>query len=144
MGKKVFVIDDDADDTEIFCEALAFVAPDFICCTAPNGKKALMELENAHNRLPDLIFLDINMPIMNGWECLSLLKEHESYKAIPVIMYSTSSHPEDFEKANKGGAFCFFSKPNNFKNLTIRLEQVVFHLNTDTLSLLVGRPPFMT
>jgi CheY-like chemotaxis protein len=143
MSKKVLLIDDDTDDREMFCEAIESIAPDFICSTAPNGKKALIELKNTNSALPDLIFLDVNMPIMNGWQCLSALKEQESFKAIPVIMYSTSSNPEDFQNAYKGpGPIIFFSKPSDFKALTRNLEQVVFHLNNNSLPLLVGNPPF--
>jgi CheY-like chemotaxis protein len=143
MSKKVLLIDDDTDDREMFCEAIESIAPDFICCTAPNGKKALIELKNTNSALPDLIFLDVNMPIMNGWQRLSALKEQESFKAIPVIMYSTSSNPEDFQNAYKGpGPIIFFSKPSDFKALTRNLELVVFHLNNNSLPLLVGNPPF--
>jgi CheY-like chemotaxis protein len=143
MGKKVLLIDDDAEDRGMFCEAMETIAPDFICYTVPNGRKALIELKNTDSQLPDLIFLDINMPIMNGWEFLSALKEQESFKAIPVVMYSTSSHPKDFHKADKGDEpIVFFSKPSNFKVLIKNLERVLFHLNNGSLRLLIGEPPF--
>lgn len=136
MSKKVFLIDDDADDRELFCEALQAVASDFICLTAPNGRKALADLRSAQAELPDLIFLDINMPLMNGWQFLSILREQEAYKHIPVIIYSTSSSDQELQKALQAGAFCFFKKPSNYKDLVKSLESVVFHLNDKTLPLL--------
>ena len=91
--------------------------------------------------IPDIIFLDINMPIINGWQCLSVLKEQEIYKSIPVIMYSTSSHSEHVEKARQLGALCFFTKPPNFQNLKKSLEIVVTHLHSNSLSTLILNSP---
>lgn len=116
MAKKVFLIDDDEDDRELFCEAMEEVAPEIVCFTAANGRKALTQIVNKEIETPDIIFIDINMPIMNGWQCLAMLKEQEFYKGIPVIMYSTSSHSEDVEKAGELGALCFFTKPPNFNS----------------------------
>jgi CheY-like chemotaxis protein len=142
VGKNILLIDDDADDRELFCEALEMIAPDFLCHTALNGKRAVAALAKKELAVPDLIFLDINMPMMNGWQFISFLKQQEEYREIPVIMYSTSSHPEDLEKARQAGAFCFFSKPHNFNALKKSLELAIFHLKNDTLHQLIGTPPF--
>ena len=90
--KKFLIVDDDSDDRDFFCEALGEVMPDSGCYTAINGRRALKALENKEIDLPDLIFLDINMPVMNGWQLLTKLKETESYGTIPVIIYSTSHY----------------------------------------------------
>lgn len=137
MTKTIFLIDDDEDDRELFCEAMKEVASEIVCVTAANGRKALSQISNKEIETPDIIFLDINMPIMNGWQCLSMLKEQELYKSIPVIMYSTSSHPEHVEKALQSGALCFFTKPSNFKNLKLKLEIVAKHLHSNSLSSLI-------
>lgn len=143
--KKFLIVDDDTDDRELFCEALGEVLPESICYSAPNGRKAILALESGEISLPDLIFLDINMPVMNGWQCLSLLKENEAFKNIPVIVYSTSSYPEDIEKAQRLGALCFFSKPSNFKDLKQSLRLVAHHIsNTSLASLLHSSPLFST
>lgn len=145
MVKKFLIVDDDTDDREMFCEALQDVTPDSICYSAPNGRKAIMALDNREFEIPDLIFLDINMPVMNGWQCLSRLKEAEAYQSIPVIMYSTSSYPEDVEKAQRSGALCFFTKPSTFKELKQSLALVVEHLNAGSLASLVHSSPlFLT
>ncbi len=139
--KKILIVDDDGDDREMFGEALAEVAPDSICYSAPNARKALSELENRNIDIPDLIFLDINMPQMNGWQTLCQLKEAEPHKNIPVIMYSTSTYPEDVEKAGRLGALCFFSKPSEFKLLKKSISLVIAHLNANSLQALADASP---
>jgi len=131
--KRFLIVDDDADDREMFCEALQDSLTDSICYTAPNGRRAIAALDSGEIGIPDLIFLDINMPMMNGWQCLSRLKQTESYKDIPVIIYSTSSYPEDLEKSQHGGALCFFTKPSNFQQLKSSLAIVADHVNTGSL-----------
>jgi CheY-like chemotaxis protein len=143
---KIFlIVDDDADDREMFCEALAEVIPDCKCFTAPNGRRAIMALEDGEIPMPDLIFLDINMPVMNGWQCLSKLKETGTYNAIPVIMYSTSSYPEDVKCAQRLGALCFFSKPSRYTELKDNLTIVGQHIGKASLGTLVHSSPiFLT
>ena len=136
-AKKVFLIDDDPDDRAFFCEALEEIAADILCYSAVNGRKALSQIINKEIEIPDVIFLDINMPQMNGWQFLSMLKQYEPYEKVPVIMYSTSSHPEDVEKARQSGALCLFTKPNDFNTLKKALETVVVHLRCNSLSSLV-------
>ena len=90
MPKILMLIDDDADDRELFCEAAVELDAQIVCYTAANCKQALATLDSLKSGLPEVIFLDVSMPITNGWACLRLLKEHNVYSKIPVIMYSTS------------------------------------------------------
>src|SRR5438128_1904468 len=103
MTKKILLVDDDSDDREFFCEAVDEIGFDTLCFTATDGRQAIAQMDEKIIETPDLIFLDINMPIMNGWQCLSILKERQEYKSIPVIMYSTSSYTEDITKAQQLG-----------------------------------------
>lgn len=137
MAKKFLIADDDIDDREMFCEALEAVAPGSVCYSAPNGRRVMIALTEGEIALPDIIFLDVNMPLMNGWQCLSKLKEAEAYKHIPAIMYSTSSHPEDVERAQRLGALCFFTKPSDFNELKKCLALVAEHLDAGSLSALI-------
>jgi len=139
--KKMFLIDDDEDDRLLFCEALADIAPQFTCYTAVSATAALNKLHGNDVDLPDLILLDVNMPTVNGWECLSILKSKATLKDIPVIMYSTSSSPDDIEKALRWGALCFFTKPYDFHDLKSSLALVVSHLMDDTLDALADSSP---
>lgn len=143
MAKKILLVDDDTDDREFFCEALDDIASDTFCYTVSDGRQAITEMDKKNIETPDLIFLDINMPIMNGWQCLSVLKEREEYKNIPVIMYSTSSSPEDITKAKQLGALCFLSKPAAFNDLKNSLEIVISHLINGTLSSLSLNTPLV-
>jgi CheY-like chemotaxis protein len=130
--QKIFLLaDDDMDDTLLFCEALETVDDTVICYCATHGQEALDIL--AKEKLPHLIFLDINMPRMNGWECLKRIRENTAYKNIPILVYSTSSHQNDINTALDLGALCFFSKPNNFDDLKNILEVIVNHVDKDLL-----------
>jgi len=136
MEKKIILLaDDDMDDTEMFCEALADVDESVICCCAENGKEALKILESLEQN-PGVIFLDLNMPIMNGWECLKEIKSNQRFKDIPVIMISTSSHKNDMDNAASLGAVCYFVKPNNFKDLKEVLKIITSNLGVDLKSII--------
>jgi CheY-like chemotaxis protein len=134
MVLKFLLIDDDADDRDLFCEALYSIDQQIICYTAAGCRKALAKLDAQEIELPDIIFLDINMPGMDGWHCLSLLKNHEIYRQIPVIIYSTTSHMEDIERTQASGALCFFTKPSSFTNLKQVLELIIKPLKTGSLA----------
>lgn len=116
--------DDDADDKTLFCEALAEIDPTIVCHTASDGKEALAILSDKQINKPSIIFLDINMPVMDGWQCLGALKEHNDHRNIPVIMYSTSSYQRDIELALESGAFCFFTKPSDYRELRMILRLI--------------------
>ena len=144
MNHILFLIDDDADDRFMFEEALQNVASHCIYHAAENGQEALSMLNSGTVGLPQIILLDVNMPVFNGWQCLSELKKDDRYKKIPVIMYSTSSYQEDIEKALKMGALCFFTKPSDFETLEKILCIVVKHLDSDSIQILAeGSDLFM-
>lgn len=131
MTEKVFLIaDDDKDDIELFCEAIASLDKTIVCHCTENGLEALNKLAELTAK-PHLIFLDVNMPVMNGWQCLKELKTHENYKHIPVIIYSTSSHQREKDVANDLGALCFFTKPDDFFELKSVLEVIVHNLGAE-------------
>ncbi|MEI6946826.1 response regulator [Paraflavisolibacter sp. H34] len=111
-----YLVDDDADDASIFEEVLLEVAPAACLQWAKDGEEAL-ELLRAAEVLPDLVFLDLNMPRLNGMECLKQLKSESRLQEIPVIMYTTSSQAKDIEEALLTGALCFITKPSSMKGL---------------------------
>jgi CheY-like chemotaxis protein len=106
-----FLIDDDLDDQEIFSLALEKVSPSFKCVTASSGAEALKKLSDKPDAIPDYIFLDLNMPRMNGKECLKEIKKLSHLKDTPVIIYSTSSLKNDMTESRKLGAAEFITKP---------------------------------
>src|SRR5687767_10965856 len=94
---RVLLIDDDLDDQEIFLLALEKTNLNIKCETACDGLKGLEKLEKSEE-LPHFIFLDLNMPNMDGKKCLAEIKKRQRYNDIPIIMYSTSSYINDIRE----------------------------------------------
>ena len=111
--KKVLLIDDDKDDQLFFLDAIQEIDKLVTCDLADNGKKGIEKL-TTNPPPPDIIFLDLNMPVMNGFECLTYLQMDVEFKKIPVVVFTTSSNPNDKEKAKKLGAKLFVTKPSDF------------------------------
>lgn len=114
--QSIFLADDDTDDIEIFQYALKDVHPQCTLTVALNGVDLLEKL-NLTTALPDLVFVDINMPLLNGFETLQKIKADERLKDIPVIFYSTSFEQPDRKKAYELGADHYLMKPNDVKVL---------------------------
>ncbi len=118
QSKNYFLLaDDDEDDQLLFKEALADIDPTIQCEIAKNGVEALTFLQNNISEPPAFIFLDLNMPIMNGLKCLSEIKKSVSLKDLPVIMYSTSAHRQYIDESMELGALDFFVKPSDYRGL---------------------------
>src|ERR671910_306752 len=98
QNRRVLIIDDDEDDRELFCEAVGYISKDIDCLHATDGENALELLAVGKGKLPDFIFLDLNMPRLNGKECLAEIKKLPRYTNVPVIIYSTSSHQKDIQE----------------------------------------------
>jgi len=125
-AKKIFFIaDDDQDDREIFIEALHGIDKYCKCITAFDGQEALLKLANGMTYLPDFIFLDLNMPRMNGKQCLVEIKKNKKLREIPVIIYSTSIDKKDIQETMELGAAFFLQKPNRFDELSRALANII-------------------
>jgi CheY-like chemotaxis protein len=135
-AKTFLLVDDDSDDTELFTEAIEAVDASVRFYSASDGREALDKLSAKAIDAPDIIFLDINMPEMNGWQLLNRLKRDQDLKDIPVIMYSTSSQITDIRNASTSGALCFFTKPNSFVHLKKILEVVITHMQKGAMDAL--------
>ena len=132
MEKFFLLADDDSDDAELFGEALTGINPRVEFYHVENGKRLLEFLSSKQDRKPDIIFLDLNMPEISGWQCLTRLKNETVYKDIPVIIYSTSSNPLDKKTAIELGASGFLTKPSNFK-LLVKLLNIIASTETTDL-----------
>lgn len=136
MEKKIFLLaDDDMDDRGMFCEALEIIDNNIVCHAVSDGRDALHAL-NSLNTKPLLIFLDINMPVMNGWQCLEKIKADDRYNEIPVIIISTSSHQREMDIARNMGALCYFTKPLHFDELTDVLRIIAGNIGPELPSAL--------
>jgi len=121
---RIFLIDDDEDDQLFFSEALKLINPSLQYDSAANGKIALDKLTSI-DRLPDLIFLDLNMPVMNGYEFLKQAMNNLHINKIPIGIFTTSNILSDIERAKELGAKFFFTKPNDFNVLCDKLEKIL-------------------
>ena len=135
LNRTLLLIDDDNDDTDFFYEAVKSIDKNINCFNAENGKKAI-ELLDKNNLVPDLIFLDINMPVMGGFECLKNLKNNEKLKNIPVVIYSTSSNTSDIVLAKKLGALSFYVKPYHIKEIRDFFKFIVENINNDLINII--------
>lgn len=116
--KTIFLVDDDSDDQEIFSSALMRSDQSVNCVFANDGIHALEKINAEKDFVPDLIFIDLNMPRMNGQECLASLKKIGRLKNVPVYMYSTSADPSTIETSKELGAIDFIVKPTSITDLT--------------------------
>ncbi len=116
-------VDDDPEDVEIFCDAVHDIDPSIICLVANSAEEA-MQILGSDLELPQYIFLDINMPKVDGNACLKEIKKDPRLARIRVIMYSTYTHKGDFRTyrdLNVG----FLTKQNSYQELVKRLRQVL-------------------
>ena len=114
---KCLLIDDDIDDQEIFHMALQELSNSVDCQFAADGVNALETLTRDELFLPHCIFIDVNMPRMNGVECLAQIKKINRLRNVPVCMYSTSADPSLVAKAKSLGAVDFIVKPADMSEL---------------------------
>lgn len=117
MGyKTIFHIDDDDDDIDFFTTAVNQLSAAVSYFSFTNAGEALQKLVTGETP-PDVIFLDLNMPVINGQEFLLRLKTIESLQDIPVIILSSSSDPYTIEQLKTQGAIDFLTKPSGIKEL---------------------------
>jgi CheY-like chemotaxis protein len=121
---KILLIDDDEDDQFIFINALKEITAEHKCSIVNNGMEALSHL-NANPHLPDLIFLDLNMPVMNGIELILILKSDQRFTDIPTVIYTTSDNPEEKKQMKELGVSAFLTKTANFKKLKSELARIL-------------------
>ena len=106
----ILIIDDSAFDRIFFKDAIHEIDPTCECREAINGVEGLKQLRQKRP-LPDYIFLDLNMPLINGKECLAEIVKDDELKSIPVIIYSTGDYVDNKDLTSKYGAAYFLSKP---------------------------------
>jgi len=120
--KNIFLVDDDKEDQEFFIEALNKIENAKLYGIASNGKEALDTLKNT-DTLPDFIFMDFNMPLMNGIECLFEITNLARTKNIPVFMLSSAI--EQAEVSRKFGAKGFIKKTSDKAVLITELLRII-------------------
>lgn len=127
--KKIYYADDDPDDILLFQDVLEEIGLSVDITIAENGI-ILLEKLHAANQFPDVIFMDLNMPLKNGFQCLQEIKEHPEFKSIPVIILSTSSTLDNIEKSYKLGAFQYIQKPTQYTHLKVSIQKCLAKLSS--------------
>jgi CheY-like chemotaxis protein len=118
----ILIADDDQDDAAFLAEGISQIISTYKVYTVSNGLECLNFLEE--HEAPELIFLDINMPLRNGIECLMEIKRNKELKNSHVIMYSTSNSECDVNTCYELGAKFYIIKPVTFSGMVGILKQL--------------------
>jgi CheY-like chemotaxis protein len=119
--RQLLYIDDDEDDQELFTLAIAEIDDAIECISEFDARTALRKLIHSEWK-PDAIFLDLNMPDMNGREFLQEMRRMENLNGIEVIVLSTSSHPAIIHSLEELGVRLFITKPASYPELVRVLQ----------------------
>jgi CheY-like chemotaxis protein len=120
--KRILLVEDDVDDQLFFRQILEEIISTPILEVASNGLSAMKLLLGAQ-QLPDLIFMDMNMPVMNGIDFLREISKHRPLRHIPVVVLSTSA--DYVEEAAALGARAYVQKPNSAKGFMQKILWVI-------------------
>ncbi|WP_353718137.1 response regulator [Dyadobacter sp. 676] len=124
-NKSIFLADDDEDDCLLFEDALREVSTSAELMTASDGVELIDLMEKTVPPPPDVIFLDLNMPRKNGFECLDQIRKTKAWEDIPVVIFSTTGQEEMVRKVHEKGANFFIRKPGSFPKLKQAIKQVL-------------------
>ena len=112
----VFYVDDDVDDLDFVQSVFHQSKPEIKVTVVKESTRAIDELKTLP--FPDVILMDLNMPLMNGIDCVSAIRKLTQYEKVPIIMYSTSEHKPLVDKCYEAGANYFVKKPTSIAGLS--------------------------
>jgi CheY-like chemotaxis protein len=121
----ILLVDDDPDEHLLFEDALREIKNPPRLAYARDGHHLMQILNESTTSLPAIIFLDLNMPRMNGFECLKEIRQSVKFKNIPVVIFSTSSQQQAVDRVYEEGANYYIRKPNTFSLLKEVIERVL-------------------
>lgn len=121
----IIYVEDDEDDRMLFCEAIVETFPDLQCRTFSNGPEALDFLAQASSSgtLPRHIILDINMPLMDGYEVAAEIRKQDAFKDVPLTYFSTSPRPS-YLTMNSSKTF-YRQKPTEFSSYKTLMQEML-------------------
>lgn len=120
----VFLVDDDYDDREIFANVISSLERDVTLCMFGSGQEMLEALDTGEE-LPDILFLDLQMPGMSGEQCLQALRERPEYDDVCVVIFSSVLNMDQVAGLFDLGANRFLRKPGTLPGLKISLEKTL-------------------
>ncbi len=121
---KIILAEDDKDDQELFIDALDAADVSSEVTTVENGQELVDTLKDKSQPDPDIIFIDLNMPVKGGRQALEEIKNDKDLKEIPAVMLSTWDHPADIKDTFDKGADLYVQKPNSFAGFVLLLKKV--------------------
>ncbi len=122
---RIILADDDDDDRLFFKDAIEKVKIKTVVHMVNDGVELMDYLNDSETRLPNLIFLDLNMPRKSGMECLKEIRMNKKLDDISIAIYSTSGSEKDIEETFIMGANIYIKKPNDFEELKIILDKAI-------------------
>ena len=122
---QILLADDDEDDRLFFEEALEDLKVESKIEIFEDGHYLMEYIQDNNPDIPNIIFLDLNMPLKSGRDCLRELKKSNNTENTVIAIYSTSSSNSDIESTYKDGASLYIKKPNSFSDLKKVLQQVI-------------------
>lgn len=129
----IYLADDDEDDRDFFEEILADINEKIKFKAFENGLNLMQYIQDFPDISPDFIFLDLNMPIMDGQNCLLNIRRLLKFKHVPIIIYSTSIDSSKVDFLRKNGANLYLKKPNSLNNLKSAVLNCFKTINTSRL-----------
>lgn len=132
----IVLAEDDENDRMNFKEALAASKMETTITVVNDGVELMEYLQQENAEVPALLFLDLNMPLKNGMECLLELRQIPKYREMVIAIYSTSSSEKDIEQTFFSGANVYMKKPTDFATLKEMLNKIVTSVNV------YSQPPF--
>ena len=121
----VLLADDDDDDRLFFKDAIEEVKVKTVVTMVNDGVELMDYLLKPEIHLPNLVFLDLNMPLKNGMECLKEIRSNNKLKDLTIAIYSTSAMEKDIEETFVKGANIYIKKPKEFEELKNILTKVI-------------------
>lgn len=128
----IYLADDDHEDSLFFQEALNEINSQINIEMFDNGVTLMDALLNSQKTLPDAIYLDLNMPMMNGEECVDDIRAESQFAEIPIIIFSTYIDSTVVDKLREKGANWYLVKPNSFRDLKTLLDKSLNYVYNDS------------
>ncbi len=120
MNNIVLLVEDDEDNRDLVSFVIKRSRLDVQLEIAQNGQEAV---EKAVNKIPKVILMDMQMPVMDGWHAVPILKADERTKNIPIIAFTAQARPEDKERTRQMGCVEHYSKPMDPEELLVLIEK---------------------
>lgn len=126
VQRHIYLADDDRDDRDFFADAILEIDPEIVLKQSPDGMHLMDSLSDlSKKKLPEFIFLDINMPGKSGLECLEEIRKCENLRDVNVIMLSTSRDPDNIRQTFDKGATFYAVKPTSYEKLKSLLKYIL-------------------